>query len=91
MALTISVQPTPNPNSLKFTVNQQVLASGSKFYPSAEKAAESPIALELFNLGSVTAVMLSANFVSVNKAPDAAWPSLIPAIQEILQKHLAAS
>ena len=89
MALTIHVEPTPNENSLKFVLNQKV-GDRSKYFVSVQEAAGNPLAMALFDLGYVTGVMISGNFVSVNKKSELSWPPLIPAIQEILRAQIGA-
>ena len=89
MALTIHVEPTPNENSLKFVLNQKV-GDRSTYFVSVQEAEGNPLAMALFGLGYVTGVMISGNFVSVNKKPELSWPPLIPAIQEILRVQIGA-
>lgn len=83
LAVDVSYQPTPNPNSLKFTVSATVVESGSKSYASAEAAAESPLAKSLFELDGVASVFMLGNFITVNKSPEAAWEDLA---QEIMDR-----
>lgn len=86
--VSVDVQPTPNPNALKFTLSVKVLEQGSKSYTSKEAAAESPLAQHIFELGGVTSVFMLGNFVTVNKEPSASWSDLVPQIVEILEAEL---
>lgn len=86
--VSVDVQPTPNPNALKFTLSVKVLEQGSKSYTSKEAAAESPLAQRIFELGGVTSVFMLGNFVTVNKEPSASWSDLVPQIVEILEAEL---
>ncbi|MBI4126333.1 MAG: NifU family protein [Deltaproteobacteria bacterium] len=75
-AIHISVQPTPNPNTLKFVVNTLLLEEGTADFSSREEAAGSPLALKLFDVPSVAAVFVGLNFISVTKTPTANWNEL---------------
>src|SRR5690606_37366125 len=59
----IVVQPTPNPNSVKVTLDRTVSEGGSKTYQSAEDARESPLASAIFAVPGVTMVFLLNNFI----------------------------
>lgn len=89
MSVDVQYQPTPNPNSLKFIVNQTVVESGSESYMDAESAKSSPLASALFTLEGVAGVFMLGNFITVNKKPEAAWEDLAPAISEIIVDHLS--
>lgn len=86
--VSIDVQPTPNPNALKFNLSVRVVEQGSKSYTSKEAAAESPLARRIFELDGVTSVFMLGNFVTVNKTGSASWDDLVPAIIDILQSEL---
>jgi len=88
--VSVDIQPTPNPNALKFNLSVKVLEQGSKSYTSKEAAAESPIAKRIFELEGVTSVFLLGNFVTVNKASSASWSDLAPEIVEILEAELGS-
>lgn len=88
MSVDVQFQPTPNPNSLKFSVNRTVVESGSESYMDAEAANESPLAKAIFQVQGVASVFMLGNFVTVNKQADAAWEDLAPAIGEIIAEQL---
>lgn len=88
MSVDVQIQPTPNPNSLKFMVNRTVVESGSESYMDAEAAQNSPLASALFQLEGVASVFMLGNFITVNKKAEAAWDDLAPAISEVIVNHL---
>ena len=90
-ALQISVQLTPNPNSLQFCTNRELVQGGSYNSPDAESAKGSPLAETLFNLGSVSGVLIGRDFVTVTKKPDQEWSVIAGSISEILNKRLGSS
>jgi len=87
--LKISAELTPNPDALKFVVNQTLLKSGSIHYADKVKAEESALASRLFKLGKVTEVLIGTNFITINKAPKASWEDLAPSIRTLLEAVLA--
>lgn len=88
--VSVDVQPTPNPNALKFTLSVKVLEQGSKSYTSKEAASESPLAKRIFDLPGVTSVFMLGNFVTVNKTDEASWNELVPEITAILEEELGS-
>lgn len=89
-SIKISVEMTPNPEALKFVVNQTLLKTGSVFYPSKEKAEESPLASRLFKLGKVTEVLIGTDFITVNKTSQTDWDSLVPSVEAIIEAVLSS-
>lgn len=87
-ALQISVQLTPNPNSLQFCVNRELVSGGSYNFPDAESAKASPVAEALFALGSVAGVLIGRDFVTVTKKNEQDWPSIAASVSEVLNKRL---
>jgi hypothetical protein len=85
----IQVQPTPNPNAMKFVLGRQIFARPLSF-PSAETAAGHTPAENIFALEGVYNVFMVQDFVTVNKLPDVSWESLVPAVQAILAKYVTA-
>jgi NFU1 iron-sulfur cluster scaffold homolog, mitochondrial len=76
----IRYETTPNPNALKFTLDQTVVASGSRSFASRFEAAGDPLSSALFEITGLVGVFCMADFVTVTKDPAAAWEDLVPAI-----------
>ena len=91
-AISIYAEASPNPESMKFVLNQQLLADGvSVDYPTVEAAANSPLAQELFNFDYVGRVFIAQNFVTVTKTqPELAWTQLIPELRQFLKSYVEA-
>ena len=67
--VTVDLEFTPNPNSLKYITNPALLEKGAiNFKDKASVQGRSPLADILFNLEGVQAVMVGQNFVTVNIA-----------------------
>ena len=84
----VRTQPTPNPDSLQFIINQPVIVSGTKSYTSAESALGDALGEALFKVFGVENVFLKESFVTVNKSPVVGWHSLIEEITAVLETHL---
>ena len=81
----IYLESNPNPNSLKFVVNEMLVPEGMSFdFPDSASAAEAPLAKELFEYPFVDRVFYMSNFVTVTKKEDTEWLE----IQELLKKHI---
>ena len=62
----VNLEFTPNPDSLKYVLNRNLLVKGSKNYTNAESAKnESALATALFEIENVSGIMLGTNFVTV--------------------------
>lgn len=80
--MSITPQRTPNPNALKFGVGVEV--GGPRSYVAAD-AADDPVAQELFRIEGVMAVFMTADFVTVSKAPDGDWSVIAPLVKAALE------
>jgi Fe-S cluster biogenesis protein NfuA len=81
----IYLESNPNPNSLKFVVNEMLIPDGMSFdFADPEKATEAPLAQELFMYPFVDRVFYASNFVTVTKKPDVEWLE----IQNVLKDHI---
>jgi NFU1 iron-sulfur cluster scaffold homolog, mitochondrial len=83
--LNLYLESNPNPNSMKFVVNQMLVPEGMSFdFPDIESAAQAPLAKELFHYPFVDRVFYMSNFVTVTKKEDIEWIE----IQDGLKKHI---
>ncbi|GAB3836307.1 NifU family protein [Hymenobacter jeollabukensis] len=88
-SVSIYAEASPNPESMKFVLNTQLLSDGvSVDYPDAEAAANSPLAQELFKFDYVSRVFLAQNFVTVTKSSDLTWTHLIPELRTFLKSYV---
>ena len=74
--LDIDIQPTPNPNALKFVLDKTLLERGTANFPNKEKAKDSPLAMRLFEVKSVNEVLIGKNFITVTKDPKTIWENI---------------
>ena len=77
----IQVEPTPNPESLKFLTEKIVSTTGTEeFQKSNINKIENIFVKELLNIKGIELVLLSKNFISVKKTKDASWNDLKPMV-----------
>ena len=79
----IEIQPTPNPNALKFLLDGQ-LSQHPVSCLNAASAQSNEIAKRLFAVNGITSVLILGDFVTVNKAPDASWTEIKRGVKKIL-------
>jgi len=85
----VTAEPTPNPNSVKFSINREVTAEGSVSYDSPGEAADAPLAKRLFDIKGVRSLFLLKNFVTVVKDSGSGWDEIVPQVKEILKDYFA--
>ena len=79
------IQPTPNPNALKFVLNREI-SQGTLSFLKPEDGQDHPVASQLFTIQGVSSVLFLGDFVTINKQPAASWKAITPKVEEILQK-----
>lgn len=79
----LEVQPTPNPNAVKFILDQAVSDAPTSFF-NAPSAVGHPLAERLFEIPGVTSVLLLGDFVTVNKDAATKWDGVVSAVQAVL-------
>ncbi len=80
----ITIQNTPNPNALKFSVGAPV---GPPQTFAAGAATDNELAAALLGLDGVTSVFMTADFVTLSKDASVGWDAIADAAREILERH----
>jgi Fe-S cluster biogenesis protein NfuA len=87
----IYLESNPNPNSLKFVVNEMLVPEGMSFdFPDAESTSISKLAGELFSYPFVDRVFFASNFITVTKKEDVEWLEIQGTIKDHIKKYLEA-
>lgn len=87
----IQTEQTPNPLTLKFLPGRDVTGEGTREFRTADEAAASPLARDLFELDGVARVFFGPDFVTVTKdAGDLEWRSLKAPILAAIMEHLTS-
>ncbi len=88
----IYLESNPNPNSLKFVVNEMLIPESLSFdFPDVESTSISPLAKELFSFPFVDRVFFAGNFVTVTKKADVEWIEIQSTLKEFIKKYLEAA
>lgn len=81
----IYLESNPNPNSLKFVINEMLVPEGMSFdFPDIEGTDQAPLAKELFGYPFVDRVFYMSNFITVTKKESVEWLE----IQNIIKDHI---
>lgn len=87
--ITVYTESNPNPNSLKFVLNNMLVPEGTTFdFPDLESAKNSPLAVELFGYDYVKRVFIMSNFITVSKDENSDWHEIAPIIKERIKSYL---
>ena len=86
-SVTVNAQATPNPNAVKFSLNRVVSPQAKTWRDAA--TADTAWAKQILAIPGVTQVFSINDFVSVSKAPGAAWDDIAPAVQQVLLQAFA--
>jgi Fe-S cluster biogenesis protein NfuA len=87
----IYLESNPNPNSLKFVVNEMLVPEAMSFdFPDAASTGISPLATELFSFPFVDRVFFASNFITVTKKEDVEWLEIQSTLKEFIKKYLEA-
>jgi len=90
-AVDIRLEFTPNPNALKYVLDDHVLLErGSASFMDKATAESSPLARRLMAIPGVAACMIGSNFVSVTKSDEGDWEVLDLKTREALKEHVAS-
>lgn len=85
----VTLEFTPNPNTLKYSVNRQLLERGAMNFVKKDDAEKrSPLAAKLFAVPGICGVMIGKDFVTVTKTEEGDWDVVHKSTSTILEQHL---
>jgi NFU1 iron-sulfur cluster scaffold homolog, mitochondrial len=88
-AISIYLESNPNPNSLKFVVNEILVPEGMSFdFTDPSSAKDAPLAQELFMYPFVDRVFYMSNFVTITKKEDVEWLEIQSTLRDHIQRFL---
>jgi hypothetical protein len=82
------VQPTPNPNAVKFILDRSVSDRPTSFF-NADSAKEHALASRLFGIPGVSSLLLLGDFITINKSPEARWADIKGKVEQVLSEASA--
>lgn len=80
----VTIEQTPNPNALKFTVGQDV---GGPTTVVAGQQCDDPTAQALVDIDGVTSVFMTADFVTLTRSPEGDWATIAEQARGILEER----
>jgi Fe-S cluster biogenesis protein NfuA len=87
----VSLEFTPNPNTLKYSVNRTLAERGAvNMTTAADAAARSPLGAKLFAVAGICGVMIGKDFVTVTKTEEGDWDVVHKSSSQIIEAHLSA-
>ncbi|MDC1173978.1 NifU family protein [Bacteriovoracaceae bacterium] len=91
--ISVFIQPTPNPNALKFIADKQVKKEGNSTYKSPMDCGENELAMKLFEIRGIDQVHFFDNVITITKFGYEDWdevePKIMNTIKEVLPNHNA--
>ncbi|WLD94878.1 NifU N-terminal domain-containing protein [Alkalihalobacillus sp. AL-G] len=85
MAVEFSIDPTPNPNALKFSASQAIF-EGRLSYRTGDNP-DDVVASALLNIDGVESIFGFQDFITINKTPDSDWDTIVPHVQEVFENN----
>lgn len=83
----VRVEPTPNPNAMKFTTDVVIFEGTKSISVMPGDTSEHAILNDLMKVDGVDNVFGYQNFITVNKMFDIEWDDLTPRVVEVFEKH----
>ena len=84
------IEPTPNPNAMKFILREPLTWGITRSYDDAEEARDDPLALKLFAIEHVTNVFYVDHWITVTQDGSADWQELMRKLAVPIRDALAA-
>jgi len=81
----VDVEFTPNPQALKFVLNERLLSYETRSYKSVMEAEEDSFAKLIFNISGVVSVFYMDKFVTVEKEKDSQWGPIQKQLMEVVK------
>jgi len=87
--VSIQIQPTPNPNALKFILDKTVKQEGNSSYRSPLECAENPLAAALFTIRGIDQLHFFDNVITVSKFGYEEWEAIEPLVAECIESKIS--
>jgi len=81
----VSIEPTPNPNSMKINLDEQ-LDPGKKYTFTKKDKERCPVQFkDILDIDGVTSIFRVADFLSVQRHPSADWEKILTRVRTIIE------
>jgi Fe-S cluster biogenesis protein NfuA len=81
---------TPNPLALKIILGTHPVESGYFLYSSLPEVKNQPVLEDILSLPGIDSILITPDFITINKTQDVPWTLLESIVLSILQHHLGA-
>lgn len=85
MLKVLDVDLTPNPQALKFILNEKLLNIETRSFNSKETAEQDSLAKQIFELEGVVSVFYMDKFVTIEKEPTVSWNNIQKPFAKIIE------
>ena len=85
----IEIQETPDTNVINFFPPQPLLKQGSAEFVDAKSIRKSPLAEQIFDIGGIASLFITADMISVTKQDNASWDEIKPVILAEIMDYLS--
>ena len=85
----IEIQETPDNNVINFFPPQPLLKKGSAEFVDTKSIRKSPLAEQIFDIGGIESLFITADMISVTKQESASWEEIKPIILAELMDYLS--
>lgn len=87
--MNIDIQRTPDQNIVNFFPDKPLLNGGHAEFVDRKSYRKSPLAEQIFDLGGIASIFITADMISVTKTDDAEWNELEPLIMAEIMDYLS--
>ncbi len=84
------IEPTPNPNAMKFVLKEPLTWGISRSYENAAQAQDDPLGASLFDIEHVTSVFYVDHWITVTQDGQADWQELMRKLAAPIREAPAA-
>ncbi len=91
-AVNVSAEPTPNPMSVKFTVNRMLIEKRGKTFMKKEDTAGFPLFEKIFDLvgEGIASIFCVNTFFTITQNGKIDWATAVPKIEQTVKSHFGS-
>jgi hypothetical protein len=82
MSVEVNIQETPNPNAIKFSVNQVIFEGSKSMSLKSGDETDHVLASALVGIEGVDNIFGINDFVTITKEADAEWDDILPKVEK---------
>ncbi|MFD2614289.1 conserved virulence factor C family protein [Paenibacillus gansuensis] len=87
----VSIEPTPSPNTMKLNLDEALPQGARRTFTPDQASAAPELIRRLLAVDGVKSVFQAADFIAVDRRPNADWPAILAAAGEIFGGEGAAA